>query len=351
MVDVRGELRLAFSTIFAPHEKFELKDLKIDARMFPGFQEEKLIDLSQINEKTDRRVVKAVKKLKNKIGEKRLKIAEREGPIKIFLVKKGLSKKNVKDLLEQTQIENLGFFLEYIEMNPQELSDKIKIKSKGELLNCLNMAKTSFETLKETIKNPPSIVEKAILMCFELFQIPKENIKTYSSEDGEILCIDELREFGFSFRKNNEIKEMYNLKDVDKDKKFGFEIDWVLHNIDNNRWINILEKVAIIATTTILQFLAPRISVTAGTLIKNAIAKKTDELLIAGVNMDIRLIFHELLRFSLAVESIKFQRFKANLWSEEEKKTLLTEYGNKLVKNPEIVDRGKDIVGAVIGLK
>jgi len=36
MVDVRGNLRFAFSTIFAPHEEFDPKDLKLDSRVFPG---------------------------------------------------------------------------------------------------------------------------------------------------------------------------------------------------------------------------------------------------------------------------------------------------------------------------
>jgi len=90
-----------------------------------------------------------------------------------------------------------------------------------------------------------------------------------------------------------------------------------------------------------MQFVIPRIGATIGSLIKNAIKRKTDELLIAGCNMDIRLIFHELLRLNLAVEYIKFQKFEANIFSEEEKKAILTECGVKLLKNPEIVERVK----------
>ena len=66
MVDVRGNLRLAFSTIFAPHEEFKPKDLKLDHRFFPGIQEEKMVNLSKITDKTDKRVIKAVNKLKDK---------------------------------------------------------------------------------------------------------------------------------------------------------------------------------------------------------------------------------------------------------------------------------------------
>ncbi|TFG25396.1 MAG: hypothetical protein EU532_11730, partial [Promethearchaeota archaeon] len=342
MVDVRGSLRVAFSTIFAPHENFEPKDLKIDARMFPGFQEEKMIDLSKVNENSDRRVVKAVKKLKSKIGDKRLKLAEREGPFKIFLVKKGLSKRNVKELVAKTQIDNLGLILEIIETDPKALALKIEFKNQDELLECLKMARNSLDTLKNTIKDPQSVVKTAILMCFELFQVSKENVKIYSREDGELLYIDDLREFSISFKPNNEIEEMGYLDFVESEKKYGFEIDWVIYNVDNTRWINILQRVAVIATTTIMQYLVPRVSATVGSLIKNAIKHKTDELLVAGCNMDIRLIFHELLRANLAIEYIKFQRFEANIWSEEEKKTLLKEYGNKVMKSPEIVERGTD---------
>ncbi len=351
MVDVRGSLRVAFSTIFAPHESFEPKALKIDARMFPGLQEETIVDLSQVNEKSDRRVVKAVKKLKSKIGEKRLKLAEREGPLKIFLVKKGLSKKNVQELVAKTQTDNLGLILEIIETDPKTLAEKIEFKTQDELLECLKMARNSMETLKNTIKDPQSVVKTAILMCFELFQVSKENIKIYSREDGELLYIDELREFSISFKPNNEIEEMEYLDFVESEKKHGFEIDWVIYNVDNNRWINILQRVAVIATTTIMQYLIPRVSATVGSLIKNAIKHKTDELLVAGCNMDIRLIFHELLRANLVIEYIKFQRFEANIWSEDEKKTLLTEYGNKIIKSPEIVERGKDIVGDLKDLR
>ncbi len=67
--------------------------------------------------------------------------------------------------------------------------------------------------------------------------------------------------------------------------------------------------------------------------------------------MDIRLIFHELLRVNLAIEYIKFQRFEANIFSEEEKKAILTECGVKLLKNPEIVERGKDMIGDLQSLK
>ena len=203
MVDVRGSLRVAFSTIFAPHENFEPKDLKIDARMFPGFQEEKMIDLGKVNENSDRRVVKAVKKLKSKIGEKRLKLAEREGPFKIFLVKKGLSKRNVQELVAKTQIDNLGLILEIIETDPKALAQKIEFKNQDELLECLKMARNSLDVLKNTIKDPQSDVKTAILMCFELFQVSKEDVKIYSREDGELLYIDELREFSISFKPNN----------------------------------------------------------------------------------------------------------------------------------------------------
>ena len=351
MVDVRGSLRVAFSTIFAPHENFEPKTLKIDARMFPGLQEEKMVDLSQVDGKSDRRVVKAVKKLKSKIGEKRLKLAEREGPFKLFLIKKGLSKKNVKVLVEKTQIDNLGLILEIIETDPKALAEKIEFKTQDELLECLKMARNSFDTLKNTIKDPQSVVKTAILMSFELFQVPKENVKIYSGENDELLYIDELREFSISFKPNNEIEEMEYLDFVESEKKHGFEIDWVIYNVDNNRWINILQRVAVIATTTIMQYLVPRISATVGSLIKNAIKHKTDELLVAGCNMDIRLIFHELLRANLAIEYVKFQRFEANIWNEEEKKTLLKEYGNNVMKSPEIVERGKDIVGDLKDLR
>lgn len=132
--------------------------------------------------------------------------------------------------------------------------------------------------LKTTIKDPASVVKTAILMCFELFQISKENVKMYSREDGELLYIDELREVSLSFKPNNEIEEMEYLEFIDADKRFGFEVDWVIYNVDNNRWINILQKVAVIATTSIMQYLVPRISATIGSLIKNAIKRKTDEI-------------------------------------------------------------------------
>lgn len=95
-------MRFAFSTIFAPHEDFDPKNLKIDSRMFPGFQEEKLVNIDELDKQKDRRVLKAVKKLREKVGEKRLKLAEREGPLKIFLIKKGLSKNDVNHIIEQT---------------------------------------------------------------------------------------------------------------------------------------------------------------------------------------------------------------------------------------------------------
>jgi len=351
MVDVRGSLRFAFSTIFSPDEEFDPKNLKLDERIFPGFQEEKLINIDDLDKQKDRRVVKAAKKMREKIQERKIKISEKEGPLKVFLVKKGLSRKDVNLIIEQTQIENLGIFLEFIDKDPKALAAKINVKDQDELLEYMRMARKSFDILKATIKDPPSVVKNALLMCFELFQVPKEKIKTYSGEGGELLYIDELREVSLSFKANNEIEEMEYLEFVEPDKKYGFEVDWVIYNVDNNRWIKILEKVALVATTSIMQFVVPRVSATIGSLIKNAIKRKTDELLIAGCNMDIRFIFHELLRLNLAVEYIKFQKFEANIFNEEEKKAILTECGAKLLKNPELVERGKDVIGDLHNLK
>ncbi|MFX1337337.1 MAG: hypothetical protein ACFFDK_01865 [Promethearchaeota archaeon] len=351
MVDVRGSLRFAFSTIFSPNEEFDPKNLKLDDRFFPGFQEEKLINIDELDNQKDRRVIKAVKKLREKVEEKKVKLAEREGPLKIFLVKKGLSEKDVNHIIEQTQVQNLGLFLEFIDKDPKALAAKINIKNQDELLEYMRMARKSLETLKSTIKNPSSIVKTAILMCFELFQISKENVKEYTNQDGEILYIDELREISLAFKANNEIEEIEYLEFIEADKKFGFEVDWVIYNVDNNRWINILQKVAIVATTSIMQYVIPRISATIGSIIKNAIKRKTDELLIAGCNMDIRLIFHELLKANLAIEYIKFQRFEANIFNEEEKKAILTECGVNLLKNPELVEHGKDVIRDLPNLK
>ena len=354
MVDVRGNLRLAFSTIFAPHENFEPKDLKLDNRFFAGKIEEKMVDLSKITDKTDKRVIKAVNKLKDRVGEKRLAFQEREGPLRLFLAKKGLSKKNVKKIIEQTQVENLGLFLEFIDKDPKLLAEKMGIENQNDLLDYMKMARDSLETLKDTIKDPPSIVKKAILMAFQLFQIPKENIKIYTGDDGELLYIDQSREFSIAFKANDNIDEMEYLDFVEDNKKHGFEVDWCIFNVDDNRWMNILQKVAVIATTSALQYVVPRIGATVGALLKKIIKEKTDELLVAGCNMDIRLIFRELLRTNVAIEYIKFQRFEANLYSDEEKKTILKEYGNQLVKSPELVVRGTDIldnIGDFQGLK
>jgi hypothetical protein len=344
-------LRFAFSTIFGPDEEFDSKNLKLDERIFPGIQEEKLINIDELEKEKDRRVVKAVKKLREKIGERKAKFSEREGPLKIFLVKKGLSKKDVNHVIEQTQIKNLGLFLELVDKDPKAVAAKINVKNQDELLEYMRMARKSLEMLKKTIKEPSSVVKNAILMCFELFQVSKDKVKLYSDEGGELLYIDELREVSLSFKANNEIEEMEYLEFIDSDKKYGFEVDWVIYNVDNSRWINILEKVALVATTSLMQFVVPRVSATIGSLIKNAIERKTDELLIAGCNMDIRFIFHELLRLNLAVEYIKFQKFEANIFSEEEKKAILTECGVKLLKNPEIVERGKDVIGDLPNLK
>ncbi|MFX1296592.1 MAG: hypothetical protein ACFFD2_17265 [Promethearchaeota archaeon] len=351
MVDVRGSLRFAFSTIFSPQEEFNSKNLKLDERIFPGIQEERLISIDDLDKQKDRRVVKAVKKMREKIQERKIKLSEREGPLKIFLVKKGLSKKDVNNIIEQTQIENLGIFLEFIDKDPKALAAKLNISNQEDLLEYMKMARNSLETLKTTIKDPPSIVKTAILMCFELFQVPKDKVKMYTGESGDLLYIDELREVSLSYKANNEIEEMEYLEFVESDKKYGFEIDWVIYNVDNNRWISILEKVAVVATTSIMQFIVPRVSATIGSLIKNALKRKTDELLVAGCNMDIRFIFHELLRMNMAIEYIKFQRFEANIFSEEEKKAILTECGVSLLKNPEIVERGKDMIGDLPTLK
>jgi hypothetical protein len=344
MVDVRGGLRFAFSTIFGPNEKFDPKDLRLDTRLFPGKQEEIAINPDELDKQKDRKIQKAIKKVRERIDDRRLKLMSREGPLKLYIVKKGLSRKSIDEIVEKTKMNNLGLFLDNIESDPQVFADKLKIKSKEELLECLKMARSSFKTLEQTIREPPSVVKTAIQMCFELFQIPKERIKEYVAKDGELLYLDNKREISISFRSNNKIEEMEYLEHIKDDKKNGFEVNWVLFNVDNNRWVNILEKVAIIATTTILQTLIPRISITVGTLIKNAVENKADEILIKGCNMDLKLIFHELLRANLAVEYVKFQKFEANIWDEEKRKTLLKEYGNSLLKSPELVgDKLKNI--------
>ncbi|MFX1260262.1 MAG: hypothetical protein ACFFAN_20620 [Promethearchaeota archaeon] len=220
------------------HDKIDAKDLKLDARMFPGFQEQKILKIDEID-KLDklkhRPVLKAIKKFKKRIADQKEKLDIQDGSMKVYIVKKGLTKKSIKVIEELIQIDNLGDFLERIENDPDSIAKLTKLKSKEEFLECIKMGRKSFEIFKTTIQDPTSIVKTAIFQCFMLFQITKKNIKEYTSEDSEKLFIDDNREFSISYLKNDNIKEIESLEGIEEDKKNSFEIKWFFFDISNNR--------------------------------------------------------------------------------------------------------------------
>ncbi len=341
MVDVRGGLFFAFSTVFSPKQSFRPEDIKLDGRLFPGIQEQILENMDKEEDEKSRKVIEYIKDVRSKIKEKRMKLMGKMEESDDFLndnASEEISQKIVDLIQEKTSLDNLGEFLKAIEGDAQGLSNKIHVMNNTHLKHCLEIGKKSFKDLREITNNPALVVRKAIDSCFELFQVPKEKIKEYDSKDGEILLINDSREFSISFLKNDNIKEMQFLQETDPDKKHGFDVKWVHFNVSQNRWMEILKKMTTFMTDSVLRFISPRIGGSLGSLIKKTVNAKTDEMLVKSCNFDLKLIFHELLRTNLAIESIKFQNFEADLWNDEEKKKKLVEFGKDLLKSSNIAN-------------
>ena len=341
MVDVRGGLKFAFSTYFSPKREIKLEDIKLDGKMFPGIQEQVLENVEKEEDENVRKVIEFIKDVRNKIKEKRKQIL---GDIdkSVHFLKDNSSEEipsKIIDLVkEKASIENFGSFLQAIKDDVDGLSNKIHIMSNSHLKRVLEIGKQSFEDLREITKQPSVAVRKAIFQCFELFEVPKNEIKEYKSDDGEILFINDTREFSISYKEDDQIKELQFLEEKDPDKKHAYEVKWVHFNVSRNRWMDVLRKMSAKMTDSVIKFVAPRIGNTLGSLIKKTMDSKSDEILEKACNFDLKLIFHELLRTNLAIESIKFQKFDAELWNDEDKKNKIVEFGKDLIKSSDIVN-------------
>ncbi|MBD3254298.1 MAG: hypothetical protein GF383_04355 [Candidatus Lokiarchaeota archaeon] len=341
MVEVRGSLRLAFSTIVSPNEDFNPEHLKIDSRMFPGRQEKIKLEEKNLKKLSERRIISMVKKIKDKIDQKRL---NREGFVPSILTMEGLSPEKIDLIKEKTNIRDLGSFLEKLDKEPNKIADLLGLDSIDELKFYLNLGKESFKNLRTAIKDPSKILEISLTHCIDLFQTPEEDVKSYRANNKEGLLIDPSREFSISFEKRDDIEELKAFEDVDENKKYGYEIQWVMFNVTREKWIERLEKLIITATTSLIKNLVPMIGRLIKSQVKKVVKSKSDDLLIQKCNQDIKRVLYVLLRSNLAIDAIKFEPFKATIWDFEEQKEKIKEFGTKVLQSTEILSKIKNLV-------
>ncbi|MHA1688479.1 MAG: hypothetical protein ACTSUN_03960 [Promethearchaeota archaeon] len=328
--------KFCFFYAFFPKQDFNLDDLKLDLRFFPGLQEQIRESLEKEDDEEVRKIIEFLKEKRKKLKKKRLKLLGKDIDPSKLLIDEELPPKIINYIKEKTSINSLGDFLTLINNNAQGLSNKIRIMNSTQLKRCLDIGRQSFKDLRETTKNPSLAVKKAIYQCFELFQIPREEIKEYVSNDEETLIINNSREFSISYIKNDHLKELQFLDEQDPEKTHRYEVRWVHFNVSLTRWEEILKKIASTLTSSIIKFIAPRIGNSLTSLLKKVLESKNDELLIKACNFDLKLIFHELLRTNIAIKSVKFQNFEGELWNDEEKKKKLMKFGKELIKSTSI---------------
>jgi len=319
MVDIKDQMKFAFSTIFTPDKELEdLNVLKIDSRMFRGIKKEVPLKIDEFMKFYDNpNAIKnaGIKKAleRSEFSKKEIKKIFKNGVIPLTIYERGLGIDGIRKISENfAGMNRLGTFLNKIQREPEKLAEKIKGKSVDDFKRYLKMGKDAYKEIKETIKRPKSIVKNAINQCFDLYDIDIKNVKKlHNHKDRSVLYMDDSREMSLTFRRNDDIKEMNSLpKNISKSRKFGFEVEWVIFNFDWDKWDARFIKLSSSFISGAIGYLIPGVGGIISSIIKKGIKKKTDDMLKNQTNGELKLIFFDLIKANLAIENIKFQPFE-----------------------------------------
>jgi len=320
MTNVKGSVRFAFSTIFTQKKDFKAYNVYLNEKMFPTINKIKSINLDKYlkyrdnqnvkfsrDEVEDSIIRKAVDRSLQKMSNRDIKKATKNGSIDIPIKEHGLGQRGIELIEEYVHKKTLGAFLA---ADPVSLASRIPGKSLRQIKIYQNMGKERLKILEKTIKDPKKVIEIAINQCFELYEIPQKNIKTHRIGGYKQFfdTTNDIPELSIKYKKLEDCKEMKNIaqKVSNKDKRYAFEVIWQMNEVEWDKWSQRLEKARDIILDKALGYAIPYVGDIVGKLISKELGKRSDKNLEEAVNSDFEQIFKELLHENLGIDWLKF---------------------------------------------
>ena len=159
----------------------------------------------------------------------------------------------------------------------------------------------------KAIENPNKILEEAVLHCFRLFEIPDKDFKKFTSEDGEVEFRNKSRILNISYKKVRENKNFKSIKEKvsNPNKIHCYEIDWVIFNVNWDRWSEKLRKIyAFIINRSTSRI--PGLGILLGDFINKKIKETGDQWIVKSIELEFNEIFYSILKSNHAIEYIKY---------------------------------------------
>ncbi len=250
MVDVNGNTSFAFSTVFSGKKDLTPYTIKINHRMIRG------------------------------MGD--------------------TTQQKIKDII---RINNLGIFLE---RDSVKMAEKIRGISSQQIKKFQIEAKNEFKNFKKTIEKPSNVIETAIIRIFELFDVERKEIEK-GRLSGKKLFQDKSNEIQILYKPNNNVDEINKLSEVHKSKRYGFEVDWKIHNLTGGKWDQRIQKAQEIFISTGLKYLIPGVGGLIGSLVNKKLKKLKDKDLVDETNSQFNDLFYGVIKENLAIEYLSYR--------------------------------------------
>jgi hypothetical protein len=182
----------------------------------------------------------------------------------------------------------------------EEISAEYKIKMKERL-----------DEVIKAIENPDEIMEEAIIQCFQLFEIPENDFKKFTSEDGEIEYRNKTRILNISYKKvkNSKNSKIVVKKVNDINKIHAYEVDWVIFNVTWDKWSERIRKIYSFIVNQGTSRI-PGLGGLLGDFINKKIKETGDQWIVKSINYEFNEIFYSILKSNPAIEYIKYGKKK-----------------------------------------
>lgn len=320
MINVKGSVCFAFSTIFTQKKEFHAYSVYLNEKMFPTIKRTKSVNLEKYlkyidnqnvkfsrDEVEDSIIRKAIDKSIEDVSKKDIKRAQKTGVIDIPIKEQGLGPRGIELIEEYVHKKTLGAFLN---ANPDSIASKIPGKSSRQIKIYQSMGRERLKILEKTINDPKKVVEIAINQCFELCEISQKNIKTLKVDGYKRFfdIINDIPELSIKYKELEDCKEMKSIaqKEPNKNKRYAFEVIWQINNMEWDKWNERLMKALDIILDKGLGYAIPYVGGIVGKLISKQLGKMSDKELETVINEDFEQIFKELLHENLGIEWLKF---------------------------------------------
>jgi hypothetical protein len=162
------------------------------------------------------------------------------------------------------------------------------------------------------LENPNEIIDNAVIQCFSLFEIPTEEYKKFTSEDGEVEFRNKSRILNIAYKKVKENKnsKVISEKILDPNKIHAYEVDWVIFNVTWDKWSEMIRKIYELIIKKSLKLRIPGLGSLLGDFINKKIKETGDQWIVKDINEEFNDIFFSILKSNPAIEYIKYGKKK-----------------------------------------